>query len=170
MKALDYRAISPQLLTQLSGEGVFLTAGTMDTANSLTIGWGTIGIVWRRPVFVCAIRLDRYTHRVLEQSGAFTVSIPATGTLSEELKFIGTKSGRDMDKYAATGLTLLPGQNVSAPVIAQCPIHLECQVVSSHIMEPGLTHPSVRTIYDTHNTYHVLFYGEILSCYSTEEE
>ena len=169
MKDLDYRAIVPDMLTQLEGEGLFLTSGNGESANSMTIGWGTIGILWRRPIFVCAVRMDRYTQRVLEKCGAFTVSIPETGTLSDALRLVGTKSGKHTDKYRESGLTTLPGQKVEVPVIAQCPTHIECTVVSSHIMEPGLTSADVRKIYDSHNNYHMLFYGEILACYSTKE-
>ena len=42
--------------------------------------------------------------------------------------FCGVRSGREMDKFVAAGLTVEPANAVSAPVIAQSPLALECKV------------------------------------------
>ena len=150
--------------------GVFITAGTMEDANTMTISWGMVGLIWQRPLFLTAIRMDRFTHHLVEKYGAFTIGVPKENTLSEQLLFMGSKSGRDIDKYEQSGLSLLPGQYGPVPVIEQCALQLECRVVSSHIMEPLLTDANIRAqMYDKLNVYHNLYYGEILGCYSTEE-
>ena len=39
------------------------------------------------------------------------------------------KSGRDVDKFALTGLTAVASSKVKAPQIAECPISMECKVL-----------------------------------------
>jgi flavin reductase (DIM6/NTAB) family NADH-FMN oxidoreductase RutF len=105
----------------LAGEGVFLVVLDKNgRANSMTIGWGEVGIIWSRPVFTVLVRRSRYTYDCLLSADSFTVNVPSTGQLEEELLFCGTKSGRDLDKAAACGLTLIAAREVSSPIIEEC--------------------------------------------------
>ena len=71
-----------------------------DTVNTMTIGWGKIGIEWNKPVFIAYVRETRFTKQLLEENGEFTVNVPMGEYDPKILGYCGTKSGRDMDKIA----------------------------------------------------------------------
>ena len=62
------------------------------------------------------------------------INIPTTD-LIEQVEYCGTKSGRDVDKFEETKLTPKPAEYVDAPLIDECPVNIECQVVDK--MRPG---------------------------------
>jgi len=75
-----------------------------------------------------SIRKATYSHGLIAAAGEFTVNLPTTSLL-EKVDRCGTTSGRDVDKFAAYGLTAVPGDEVKAPLIAECPVNLECRVI-----------------------------------------
>ena len=81
-----------------------VTAGTKEKFNSMTIGWGTMGTLWRTPVVTVFIKPVRYTWEFIEKSDYFTVSF-FEDKYKKELGIMGSKSGRDCDKVKLTGLT-----------------------------------------------------------------
>ncbi len=81
-----------------------VTAGTRDDFNTMTISWGGVGIMWNKPVAYTFIRPQRHTFGYLEKGEYFTVSF-FDEEYRKALTFCGTKSGRDYDKPAETGLT-----------------------------------------------------------------
>ena len=70
----------------------------------MTVSWGSVGIMWNKPVAFTFIRPQRYTFGFLEKNGMFTMSF-FDEEYRKALQICGTKSGRDIDKVAATGLT-----------------------------------------------------------------
>jgi flavin reductase (DIM6/NTAB) family NADH-FMN oxidoreductase RutF len=81
-----------------------VTAGTPEHFNSMTISWGSMGTIWGKSIVTIYIRPDRYTWSFLKESDAFTVSFYPEECRGALLK-MGTLSGRDTDKAAASGLT-----------------------------------------------------------------
>jgi len=161
---VNYAQYLPQALRQLP-VGAFLTVQSGDLLNTMTIGWGTVGYIWRKPIFTVAVRYSRYTYELISKSDEFTVSFPLDNSLRKELAVCGTKSGRDIDKFKECNLTAQPGQVVSTPVIGECPLHYECKLVHKQVMEPGLLSPEIdRDCYQDRD-YHTLYYGEIVACY-----
>ena len=79
-------------------KGAFLTVKSGEKTNTMTIGWGYIGIMWNKPYFMAMVRPGRYTHELLKNSDNFTVSVPFGENLNKELGICGTKSGRDINK------------------------------------------------------------------------
>ena len=57
-------------------KGILLTSKAGDKVNSMTIGWGTLGIEWSTPIFVAFIREHRFTRELLDKNPEFTVNIP----------------------------------------------------------------------------------------------
>lgn len=103
-----------------------VVGGTMAEADALAVAW--INIVSSSPATVAmGIRHSRHTLELIRQTGTFTVNVPDT-SLVAETDFCGITTGRAVDKFAATGLTLAPSSRVEAPLIEQCPYNLECQV------------------------------------------
>lgn len=166
-KHIQYSQHLSQALEQLP-KGAFLTVQSGDRLNTMTIGWGTVGFIWRKPIFMVAVRYSRYTYELLRQANEFTVSFPLGIDLKKELMICGTKSGRDIDKFRECGLTAQPGQEMATPVIGQCNLHYECRLVYNSAMEPGLLDAAIgQSCYSDHD-YHTLYFGEIAVCYLNE--
>jgi len=155
--------LSQKILEQLP-KGAFLTVNDGERINVMTIGWGNIGFVWGKPVFTALVRYSRYTYELLEKSGEFAVCIPAKDSLKQELAICGSKSGRDLDKFKACGFTTVKGQVISAPLIKECPLHLECKVIYKKGMDENFLDPKVKEASYPKGDLHVIYYGEIVSC------
>mgnify|MGYP002513837010 CR=1 FL=1 len=128
MKQLNYNEILGIMNEKLADGGVFLNVGG-EKPNTMTIGWGHIGIEWGKPIFIAYVRESRHTYTMLEGNGEFTVNIPMGQVDKKILGYCGTKSGRDLDKIAQLGLTLEEGDTVSVPGIKEMPLTLECKVI-----------------------------------------
>jgi flavin reductase (DIM6/NTAB) family NADH-FMN oxidoreductase RutF len=162
-KDVQYQEYAPQALETIS-KGAFLTAAVGDKSNTMTIGWGAIGSIWALPVFTVLVRESRYTYQFIDNSDAFTVSIP-WHDMQTALAICGTKSGRDIDKIAAAGLQLSPGKKFKVPVIAGCGLHYECEIIYKSAMDPNrLVDPLKQQFYKT-DDYHTVYYGKIVACY-----
>ena len=57
-------------------KGVLLTTKSGDTVNTMTIGWGTLGVEWGVPIFITFVREGRFTRELLDASGEFTSNVP----------------------------------------------------------------------------------------------
>jgi flavin reductase (DIM6/NTAB) family NADH-FMN oxidoreductase RutF len=96
------------------------------------------------------IRAERYSYGLLKDTGEFCVNIPHEG-LVRQVDVCGVVTGKNVDKFALTGLTQEKASKVKPPLIKECPINLECRVV--HALELGS---------------HTLFIGEILIVHHDE--
>lgn len=168
VKNVMYSEMLPELMEQLP-KGAFLTAKWQDKVNTMTIGWGTVGFVWGKPIFMIAVRYSRYTYRLLDNAQEFTVSIPLSNNLKKELGICGSKSGRDMNKFEECGLTIQKGQKISTPVVGECELHYECKVVYQQAMEPKLLHNDIDEKYYKNDDFHVIYYGEIVASYLNDK-
>lgn len=117
--------------------------------NILTIAWaGTVCSA--PPMLGISIRPERYSYDIIEKSGEFVVNLPDIKLL-KALDFCGVVSGRDLDKFEATGLTPVPAKVVRAPLIREAPVNIECRV--KNIMTLGV---------------HDLFLAEIVHVWTNE--
>jgi flavin reductase (DIM6/NTAB) family NADH-FMN oxidoreductase RutF len=97
--------------------------------NIITISW--IGIVNSEPPMLSiSVTPKRHSHGILKKAGEFVVNLTSEENL-EAVDFCGSRSGRDYDKFREMNLTMIPGKIVSAPLIKECPINLECRVKQS---------------------------------------
>lgn len=152
------------------------SVGSDGKPNLMTIGWGLIGVIWGKPVFVVAVRPVRYTYGLLEESGEFTVNVPSK-EMGEACVICGTISGREVDKFKKTGLKWKRGDIVGAPVVEGCPIVYECKVLYKDSTKlQMLPRDLTEKIYPGRDA-HTLYYGEILKihekpgfCYLIQEE
>ena len=75
---VSYTDYMQHTLNALKGDGLLLTTTRKDeSVNVMTIGWGTIGIVWSLPMFLVMVRPSRLTYDFLQQTEQFTVNVPA---------------------------------------------------------------------------------------------
>ena len=150
--------------------GVLLTTRDGEKVNSMAIGWGHIGVEWRRPVFVVYVRSSRYTKELLDKTGEFTVNIPLGEVDSRIISVCGTDSGRDVDKIEKLGLTLVESDHVAVPGIREMPLTLECRVIYQHEQEPKALPGDIQeAFYVGAERPHTAYYGEIVGAYLIEE-
>lgn len=150
-----------------NGGLLLVSEGKDKKPNAMTIGWGFLGTMWSKPMFVVAVRYSRHTYKLMEESDSFTVCLP-NKEMKEALVLCGSKSGRDMDKLVESNLTSKNGKTVDAPYLKECPVHYECKVVYKDEMEEGrLAEPLQGSMYPTKD-WHVLYYGEVTGCYAVD--
>jgi len=155
-------------------KGILLTTASGEKVNTMTIGWGHIGIEWGKPIFVAYVRESRYTKELLDETGEFTVNIPLEDADPKILGYCGTKSGRECDKIQDMALTIVEPETVHVPGIKEFPLTLECKVLFSQTQDPALLPEDIRKRFypadagmlpDAHTAY----YGEILDAYLITE-
>ena len=168
MKPVNYLDVIAHTTDKLSHNGVFLTVAG-ETPNTMTIGWGSVGYCWGKPVFTVVVRPQRHTYEMLKKAGEFTVSVPTVNALKAELAYAGSASGANENKFEGHGLTAVPAQQVGAPIIAECGLHFECKVRLVQDMTPDRMDPVVAGKIYPANDFHTMFFGEIVACYSTDE-
>lgn len=150
--------------------GILLTTKVGDKVNSMAIGWGTIGIQWEKPVFIAFVRTCRFTHEMLEGNGEFTVNVPVGEFPRKALGLLGSKSGRDMDKIAAAGVTLVEPNVISVPGIKEFPLTLECRVLYHQLQHDNeLNDELTQCFYTRETANHTAFYAEIVDAYIIED-
>ena len=164
INAFDYAGQICKALPQ----GILMTTAAEGKVNTMTIGWGTIGIEWGKPIFVAFVRDSRYTMEMLGKNGEFTVNVPMGQVDKKILGWCGTKSGRDTDKIADLGLTLEPGEHVTVPGIKELPLTLECKVIYRQKQENDKLPGELFDRYYAGGDFHTAFYGEIVGSYIAE--
>ncbi|PKM78302.1 MAG: flavin reductase [Firmicutes bacterium HGW-Firmicutes-15] len=164
---LAYEEYSQQFLNQLP-KGAFLTVKEGNRLNTMTIGWGSIGYIWAKPMLMVMVRQSRYTHDLIKEAQDFSVSVPALGELKKPLTAAGTKSGRDIDKFKECDLTAQKAKCIESPVIKECDLIFECQLVFKQVMEPETLDNAICGKFYSDNDFHIMYYGEILACYQQD--
>ena len=86
-------------------EWMLITAGGMDNCNMMTASWGGIGWLWNKPVAFIFVRPERFTYSLIEENEHLTLSFLGKDEAMRSIyNFCGSKSGRDFNKLAETGL------------------------------------------------------------------
>ena len=169
---IDLWEYAGKILEQ-TGKGILLTTKSGDKVNTMTIGWGTLGIEWGKPIFTAFVRKSRHTYKLLEETGEFTVNVPVGPVDKNILGFCGTKSGRDTDKIGELGLHLEAPETVSVPGIRELPLTLECKVIYKQDQDPKAIDPECDARYYAKGSanegdYHTAYYGLVTAAYIIE--
>ncbi|HPS01167.1 MAG TPA: flavin reductase family protein [Candidatus Sumerlaeota bacterium] len=104
-------------------------AGRDGRANILTVAWTGI-VCTDPPMLSISVRPERYSYDLIQETGEFGVNIPSVREI-RATDLCGVISGRDGDKFERAGLTPAPASIVSAPLIRECPVNLECRVTQT---------------------------------------
>lgn len=113
--------------------------------NIITIAWA--GTICSDPAMVSiSVRPERYSYDMIRDTGEFVINL-TTKELAFATDWCGVKSGRDVDKFEAMGLTAAPGKVLKyAPIIGESPVNLECRV--EQVLELGSHHMFIARIED----------------------
>lgn len=104
MRKIDISVLKDNVIDLIGKQWMLITAGNIDHYNMMTASWGTIGFLWGKPVACVVIRPQRYTLEFVEEEECFTLSF-FNEQYRSALKLCGTKSGKEIDKAKAAGIT-----------------------------------------------------------------
>ena len=104
--------------------------------NIITVAWA--GTVCTNPPMVSiSVRPERYSYHMIDETGEFVINL-TTEKLVYATDYCGVRSGKDVDKFKELHLTPEKAEYVSAPLIAESPVNIECKVVKKET--PGSHH------------------------------
>lgn len=92
--------------------------------NVMTVSW-LVPFSINPPLVVMSLRPERFTLQLIKETGEFAINIPPY-ELSKATLICGRYSGRDHDKFKLANLTPISAKKIKAPVIKECPAHIEC--------------------------------------------
>ena len=144
---------------------MLITAGSLDSYNTMTASWGGFGVLWGRNVCWCVVRPQRYTYEFMEREDHFTLSFFGE-ECRDALTFCGSHSGRDGDKAAKTGLTPINGDLPATTTFTQARMVLECRKLYAQNLDPShfVDATIVNECYPAHD-FHRMYLGEIVNCW-----
>jgi flavin reductase (DIM6/NTAB) family NADH-FMN oxidoreductase RutF len=120
-----YRLIEP-------GPVVMLTTAMRGRPNVMTMSWHMM-VEFEPPLVACLVSGANHSFAALRATRECVIAIPAR-RLAAKVVEVGNSSGRDVDKFAAFGLTPVPGRRVRPPLIAECFANLECRVSDTRLV------------------------------------
>jgi flavin reductase (DIM6/NTAB) family NADH-FMN oxidoreductase RutF len=147
-----------------------LTSGDFDAGhyNTMTVAWGSFGIMWQKPIAAVVVRPTRYTFEFIEKYETFTLTAFDL-KYKDQLKLLGTKSGRDGDKIAEAGFDIVPSEKVDAPAFKQAELIIECKKIYWDDFKPeNFLDSTIEEKYPKKD-YHRMYFGEILAIKGVEK-
>lgn len=114
--------------------------------NIITVAW-TGTVCTNPPMVYISVRPERYSYSMIKESGEFVINL-TTEQLAKATDFCGVRSGREVDKFAEMNLTKGEASVVSAPMILESPVNIECRV--KEIQELGSHHMFLADVVAVH--------------------
>ena len=133
--------------------------------NAMTASWGALGVLWNKPVCICFVRPERYTHELLMDEDEFSISF-FDERYREALRFCGRESGRNVDKISACGLNVEKIDGID--VISEAKLVLTCKkLYIDELKKSSFLDDSLLKNYEN-GGYHTVFVCEITGTYKGE--
>ena len=162
LKLINPTDIQDNVFKLLDKDWMLVTAGTPEDYNTMTASWGHLGIMWNLPVAIAWIRPQRYTYEFANRFPDYTLSF-FTERYRPALQFCGTRSGRDHDKAAETGLTAVPTERGNV-YFKEARLVLECRKIYQDDLKKGnFLVPEIARKNYPKNDFHRFYMGEIVS-------
>ncbi len=167
-KKIKPEDIKGNVFDMIDRQWMLITAGNKSGYNMMTASWGGMGVLWGKDVAFCFVRHSRYTFGLMENGEYYTLSFYGE-ECRPALNLCGSKSGRDTDKTAATGLTPVFA-DCGAPYFAQAQLVLVCRkLYADDIEEKHFIDRSIPARQYADNDYHKTYVGEIIEVLTKED-
>ncbi len=161
-KRLNPEKINENVIDLIGHQWMLITAGNLNSYNTMTASWGGVGMLWNKPVVFIFIRPQRYTYEFVESNELFTCSF-FSKKYRKALSYCGAHSGRDVDKAAETGLTPVTTDS-GAVTFGEANLLIECRKIYHQDLNPeGFLSPDIRKNYPAKD-FHRMYIGEITFC------
>ena len=156
---IDPTALSCNPFTLIGKEWALLSAGDASGFNMMTVSWGNMGVMWNKNIVTAFVRPQRYTKGFNDRSDKFTLSFYEE-ELRPALALCGSKSGRELNKAKAAGLT--PVFENGTVYFQEAKLVLECRKIYADKIRPeGFLTEEIAASYPEKD-YHIVYMGEIL--------
>jgi len=163
MTTIEPEMIDRNVFELIGSDWMLITAGAPESYNTMTASWGGMGVLWNRNVCFCVIRPTRYTFQFIEKADVFSLSF-FEERYRGALEVCGTKSGRDIDKAAVTGLTPVAGRLAGTTHFEQAKLVIECRKLYTHDIDPSrFLDSNIDNLYPLKD-YHRMYIGEVVNC------
>lgn len=163
-KKTDVKELNGNVFKLIGDEWFLITAGGPGNFNTMTASWGTMGVFWHKPVAICFVRPTRHTYNYIEEEEYFTLSFLKDGN-RDILNYCGSKSGRDYDKIAETGLKPVKLENGTV-AYEQAKMVIECRKMYFDDLKPVFFLPdNADDKFYPDKDYHRMYFGEIINAY-----
>ena len=140
---------------------MLITAADGEKTNAMTASWGGMGILWGEPVATCYIRPQRYTRELVDGGEYFSLCFFGQEQRAA-MGLCGKLSGRDTDKVAQTGLTVVSDK--AAPYFAEAALVLICRKMYRQEMQPEcFIDPEIAKHYPDED-YHITYIAKVEEC------
>lgn len=149
-KKLD---VKPDLVTRLLYPRFMVLITCIDGSgkpNIIPVAW-TMPTSFDPPMVAVGIASTRYSHKLIKETREFVINIP-TKELVKQIDYLGSVSGKDVDKFKVSNLTALPAKKVKTPLIGECVAHIECELASK---------------FDTGD--HTIFVGKVVAAQASKD-
>ena len=163
MKEIKLQELNLNPFKLFGNDWLVLTAGNENGYNGMTVSWGHLGCLWspNRPTAAVYVRPTRYTKKFIDENELFTLSlIDDRGALG----YLGSHSGKDEDKFAATGLKPLFIDGTTAVDNARL-IFVCRKLYTAPITEAGFIDKKIVTEDYEKGNFHEMYVGEIIKAY-----
>jgi flavin reductase (DIM6/NTAB) family NADH-FMN oxidoreductase RutF len=145
----------------ISKDWMLITAGNKDKFNMMTASWGGFGVLYNKPVAICFVNPARYTYQLMESGDTYTLTF-YTEVYRDALKYCGSKSGRDEDKVAGSGLEPVQMES-GAMAFRQAWMVIECKKLLSQSLSPDAIADPAERAKRAAQPMHKMYIGEILN-------
>ena len=163
LKEISIKDATMNPFTTVYSDWLIVSAGTPKKVNMMVAAWGAFGNIWTKPSVTIYVRESRYTKEFLDNNDTFGISVlPAS--YRKEMNLIGTKSGRNIDKFKATGLTPLFVDGT--PVLKEAKLAFTADKALVQFLSPqSFTDPEAKKKWyskgELNMNYHTMYIGEI---------
>ena len=162
LKEISVNDISLNPFSSIGKKWFLVTAGNIDDWNTMTAGWGFIGVMWGKNAFETVIRHNRYTFEFMEKNDLFTVCF-LPDSRANAMKFCGSHSGRDCDKAKEAGITAV--EIDGAVAFEEAELVLVCRKMSAQDFDLSKIEDTQGKKWYSGDPVHRQYIGEIISAY-----
>ena len=130
--------------------------------NTMTVSWGSMGIMWNKPFVMVVVRPQRFTFEFMEKYDTFTLtSFPEK--YRKALNILGSKSGRSVDKIKISGLHPIASTKIQAPAFKEAELVIECsKIYWNDFLPENFLSPQIEENYPRKD-YHRIYFGEVFN-------
>lgn len=172
MNAISPKDIKENPIRLFGDEWAVVAAGKPSDFNELTVSWGALGDAWwdNMPIAIIFVSATRFTHKFLEENDTFSINV-FPREYRRAIAYIGSHSGRNEDKVAATGLKTEFSEN-ETPIFTDARLIIECRKIYSHDLDKSKFTDSLIGNYVQKKFQgvvpHTVFFGEIINCWESK--
>lgn len=166
-KNMDVKDFCESPFQIIGKDWMLVSAGNKDKVNTMTASWGGLGVMWGKNVAFVVIRESRYTKEFIDAADGFTLSFfqPENEGQKKALAYLGSVSGRDVDKIREAGLTATLHANSDCgevPVFEEARMTLVCRkMFAGELSRESFLLPEIEETWYKDGDYHTLYVAEI---------